>query len=233
MSIIFESSEGRVLADGGVASGRRRLVIELASGDDPMCCYTRYPDELIQAVLAVRPLTWLCDELARDKDPLYVERYLRYAMLGYVDEGQFVGKRLLDFGCGAGASTMVLCRMLPHTEIVGVELVEEDLAVAKARARFYGAESTRFVVSPGPEQLPPGIGLFDFVSFSAVFEHLLPNVRSSWSKCGRFSVRRASSSSTSCRTAGSRSSFTPLGFRSSTTCRGALHYKLPGDSRSE
>ena len=177
MSIVFESSEGRVLADGGVGNGRRRLVIELASGDDSMCCHTRYPDELIQAVLAVRPLTYLCDELARDEDPTYVERYLRYAMLGYVEEGRFAGKRLLDFGCGAGASTMVLCRMLPHTEIVGVELVEENLAVAKARAHFYGAKSTRFVLSPGPEQLPPGIGLFDFISFSAVFEHLLPHER--------------------------------------------------------
>jgi 2-polyprenyl-3-methyl-5-hydroxy-6-metoxy-1,4-benzoquinol methylase len=119
----------------------------------------------------------LRDEIARDEDRNYVERYLRYAMFSYVEEGQFEGKRLLDFGCGAGASTMILYRMLPDTEIVGVELVEGQIAVAKARASFYGAESIRFLVSPGPEELPPDLGMFDFVSFSAVFEHLLPAER--------------------------------------------------------
>jgi 2-polyprenyl-3-methyl-5-hydroxy-6-metoxy-1,4-benzoquinol methylase len=177
MSVAFESSDGRVLATE-LAAGRRRLLIEPWSGDaEPITCETRYPDELIRKVLTVRGLTMLRDELARDEDPTYVERYLRYAMFGYVEEECFADKRLLDFGCGAGASTMILFRMLPDTEIVAVDLFEDQIAVAKARAKFYGAENIRFLVSPGPEQLPPDIGMFDFVSFSAVFEHLLPSER--------------------------------------------------------
>lgn len=177
MAVVFKSSEGRLLATE-LGGGRRRLVIELGSGKaKPIVCETGYPDELIRQVLTIRTLSMLCDELGRDEDRNYVERYLRYAMFGYVKQGQFAGKRLLDFGCGAGSSTMVLHRMLPDTEIVGVDLVEGHIAVAKARARFYGANGIRFLVSPGPEDLPPDIGTFDFVSFSAVFEHLLPRER--------------------------------------------------------
>lgn len=178
MSLALESPDGRVLVTE-LGAGRRRLAVELASGDEAerMICETRYPVELIRQVLTVRGLAWLCDELARDEDRAYVERYLRYGMFGYVEEERFAGKRLLDFGCGAGASTMILCRMLPATEIVGVELLEDHVEVAKARAHFYGAESIRFLVSPDPEHLPPDIGSFDFVSFSAVFEHLLPSER--------------------------------------------------------
>ena len=48
-----------------------------------------------------------------EEDPRYVERAIRNDVLGYVEARAFAGKRVLDFGCGAGASTLVMSRMLP------------------------------------------------------------------------------------------------------------------------
>jgi 2-polyprenyl-3-methyl-5-hydroxy-6-metoxy-1,4-benzoquinol methylase len=138
---------------------------------------TRYPHELIEAILAVKGPAFVCDEIRREEDPKYVALTLRYAMLGYLAPSEFAGKRLLDFGCGCGSSTMILSRMLPDTEIVGVELLDEFLEIARQRAAFYGNDSLDFVVSPSGEELPAGIGTFDFIMLSAVFEHLLPRER--------------------------------------------------------
>lgn len=74
------------------------------------------------------------------------------------------------------SSTMVLGRLLPPCEIAGVELEEraQDCAIA---AEHFGRGSVRFLKSPSGDSLPDNIGLFDYVIFSAVFEHLLPAER--------------------------------------------------------
>jgi 2-polyprenyl-3-methyl-5-hydroxy-6-metoxy-1,4-benzoquinol methylase len=140
-------------------------------------CETRYPLELIDAVLSVKGVEWLCDEILRDEQEAYVAVDLKYGMFTYVPPDHFAGKRLLDFGCGSGASTSILARWLRDTEIVGVDLNEDYLGLAEARARHHGLNSVRFLLSPGPDTLPPQIGMFEFVSFSAVYEHLLPHER--------------------------------------------------------
>jgi SAM-dependent methyltransferase len=66
---------------------------------------------------------------------------------------------------------------LPGCEVLGVELQERLLQVARLRAEHYGLPATRFLRSPSGDALPEGIGSFDFVLFSAVFEHLLPAER--------------------------------------------------------
>lgn len=141
------------------------------------CCTTRYPDDLIAQVLRLRGPAWLCDEIRRDESPTYLPHLLSRSMLPFVDASQFRGKRLLDFGCGAGASTVVLARMFPDTEIVGIDLNEQMLDLARARARFYGFSTIRFLLSPGEQELPTDIGMFDYISFSAVYEHMLPDER--------------------------------------------------------
>ena len=98
-------------------------------------------------------------------------------MLAYLPESAFKGKRVLDFGSGSGASTMVLARMLPGAEIVGVELRDDFVELARHRARFYGFEDVHFFVSPSGDRLPGDLGEFDFIVFSAVYEHLLPAER--------------------------------------------------------
>jgi tRNA1(Val) A37 N6-methylase TrmN6 len=64
----------------------------------------------------------------------YVERAIRHEVLAYVDAEAFRGKRILDFGCGAGASTLVMSRLSPPCEIVGVELAKRLLGLANLRA---------------------------------------------------------------------------------------------------
>ena len=138
---------------------------------------TAYPRELIAAILEVKGPAWLCDELMRDEDPAYVENDFRHDVLGFIDADDFRGRRVLDFGCGCGASTAVVSRLLPGAEITGVELDAPSLEIARMRADYYGLQSTNLLLSPDPESLPHDIGDFDFILFSAVFEHLLPNER--------------------------------------------------------
>lgn len=135
-----------------------------------------YPLELIREIHAAKGL-YVCDEIMREEDPRYVEHYLRHEVLGYVPPAAFRGKRILDFGCGSGASSVVLTRLLPECEIVGVELEERLLRIARLRAEWFGLRRARFLRSPSGDTLPEGLGSFDFVLFSAVFEHLLPSER--------------------------------------------------------
>ncbi|MEQ1646240.1 MAG: class I SAM-dependent methyltransferase, partial [Pyrinomonadaceae bacterium] len=95
----------------------------------------------------------------------------------YFDLEQFSQSRILDFGCGCGASTMWLARQFPQSEIVGVELKDDFLAIAKARSEHYGHTNVSFFQSPGGSELPIEMGQFDIVIMSAVYEHLLPTER--------------------------------------------------------
>ena len=139
---------------------------------------TAYPVELIEHVLRVKGPAYLFDEIMRDEAPHYVQRSFHWDILSYAKQEDFAGRRILDFGSGSGASSMVLTRLFPETEIVGVELESEFVELAKHRARFYGVErSVSFELSPDPNSLPLEIGDFDYIVFSAVFEHLLPSER--------------------------------------------------------
>lgn len=159
--------------------GRRLVTVEPQDGLFVACrsWRTAYPDDLIQLILAVKGPSYLNDEIRRDEDPSYVELSLRNDVFGYVEPARFVGKRLLDFGCGSGASTAIMARTLPDTEITGVELVPELARIAQARIEHYDLLNARVLISPSSQSLPDGIGSFDFVLLSAVWEHLLPPER--------------------------------------------------------
>jgi 2-polyprenyl-3-methyl-5-hydroxy-6-metoxy-1,4-benzoquinol methylase len=135
---------------------------------------TSYPLALVRQVLAAKGLEFLCDEIARDE---YVRENLRWDVLSYAAAHSFTGSRVIDFGCGAGASTVALARMLPGAEIVGLELEASNVAVARARAEHYGLHNVRVALSPSPDALPPDLGAYDHVVMSAVYEHLLPAER--------------------------------------------------------
>jgi len=174
----LEHPQGRVCIQPH-SDGRRLVTTHPAEGVfvSRSTWLTSYPVELIAEILNVKTLGYLCDELARDEDPNYVELFLRYSLLGYLPAESFAGARLLDFGCGSGASTVVLARMLPGTEIVGVELEGELLRLARMRAQLHGLSNLVLAQSPSGERLPPGIGSFQFINLGAVYEHLLPAER--------------------------------------------------------
>jgi 2-polyprenyl-3-methyl-5-hydroxy-6-metoxy-1,4-benzoquinol methylase len=140
-------------------------------------CETPYPPSLIELIFKVKGASYLCDEICRDIDPNYVQRDLEQDLTAYFAKEDFAGKRILDFGCGSGASSMILSRMFPDAEVVGIELEEKLLEIAGARLEFYKYKNIEFHASPSGNELPPNIGEFDFVIMSAVYEHLLPGER--------------------------------------------------------
>lgn len=73
---------------------------------------------------------------------------------------------------------MIMARSLPDSvEIVGVELEETLLHIARARADFYQTTNVSFRLSPAGDRLPEQLGSFDFIVLPAVYEHLLPSER--------------------------------------------------------
>jgi 2-polyprenyl-3-methyl-5-hydroxy-6-metoxy-1,4-benzoquinol methylase len=161
-----------------LGDGRHRLSVLPTSGHSVRrrSWVTSYPLPLVHEIHAVKDLH-VCDEIMREEDPDYVERMLRHAVLGYVAPEEFAGKRVLDFGCGSGASLLVLSRLLAAREIVGVELVARLVEIARRRVELLGRGSLHVLQSPSADSLPADLGEFDFIMFSAVFEHLLPDER--------------------------------------------------------
>jgi len=179
MSITLRHPDAEVHIDES-ADGKRRISVSLLNKSRSIPAEsweTSYPVELIQLILEVKGPIHLCDEIMRDESPSYVQLNLKTDILGYMDESDFVKKTILDFGCGCGASTLVLARLFPETRIIGTDLVEDFIPVARARAQHYGFSDLMFLVSPGGDQLPEEIGGVDFVVLSAVYEHLLPEER--------------------------------------------------------
>lgn len=155
----------------------RSMVTARPHGAASSRCVTAYPLALIEALVEVKGVAWVCDEISRDEDPLSIQRFFENDFLPYVSPADFEGKRILDFGCGSGSSTMVLARMFPHSQIVGLELSADYLTIARARLALYGYPNVEFLLSPSGTSLPAGLGAFDFIVMSAVFEHLLPDER--------------------------------------------------------
>ena len=181
------NSEVRIQCEDGIVS------IRCENGDQPLdvtllpstpnlfvpksSCKTTFSLEMIRYLLDRSGFAWLCDILARFEDPSSVPGVLKRQLFSYFAPDEFIGKRLLDFGCGSGASSLAMAKMLPHTEIIGVELEAERIDTANRIKGFRQAHNVSFQCSPSGNVLPPGIGKFDFVMLSAVYEHLLPQER--------------------------------------------------------
>ena len=179
--VMLEHEAGRAIVDEH-ADGTRQVRVEMKEASafvQSRQCRTSYDIPLIALILDVKGPAWLCDEIMRDEDPGYVQRSLEAGILGYVTRERFDQSRILDFGCGSGASTVALGRMVSAREIVGLDLGADNLRIAQARLDFHGMSHVRLLLSPSPRDLPPNIGRFDFVLLSAVLEHLLPTERRS------------------------------------------------------
>lgn len=137
---------------------------------------TSFEPQLI-AEFARRSFAWLCDSLARHDDAGYVRRYVGGQVLAYLDSSELRNKRLLDFGCGTGASSLCLAAMFPETEIVGIDLDEQAIDLARKVLAHRGLTNVKFLSSCDPASIPRELGEFDFVMLSAVYEHLLPEER--------------------------------------------------------
>lgn len=120
---------------------------------------------------------WTDDLLGRlDPDGTLAAGITRL-LTAYCDMSTLRGKRLLDFGCGVGASSLHLARVLPETEIVGVELKAEQVQLGNRLSAYHHLTNVRFLASPAGDRLPANLGTFDVITLCAVYEHLLPHER--------------------------------------------------------
>lgn len=134
-------------------------------------------DPATMALLSAHAGSRLDDLLSRLNPRGEVARILTTQISAYTDPESLAGKRLLDFGCGVGASSLALARFLPRTEIIGVELNAEQVRLGTLLQTHHGFANLRFLASPSGDRLPAGIGTFDVIMLSAVYEHLLPDER--------------------------------------------------------
>lgn len=171
-------SDSRGFSVEPLEAGRSRLSYRpTESSQKPQEWITAYPQDLIQLILDIRGSASAIDEIRREEDPRYVQACLEVDIAGYVDPHLLIGKRWLDFGCGGGASTMILARMFPESPIIGLDLSDRSLKIAQARCIHYRYRTVEFRRSPSPDRLPEDIGTFDAILLSAVLEHLLPDER--------------------------------------------------------
>lgn len=79
-------------------------------------------------------------------------------------------KRILDIGCGTGAFLRMAARRFPDAELVGVDVAENMIEVAREKAD--GIDQLTFQVAPA-EKLPFEDGEFDLVVSTICFHHWL------------------------------------------------------------
>jgi SAM-dependent methyltransferase len=179
MPEVLEHKDGRSIVTE-LDDGTKSVKVELhdpAMFSPRLECQTSYPIDLIKLILDIKGPAWVCDEITRDEDPDYVALHLEKEMRAYFRFEDFAGKLILDFGCGSGASTMLLARMFPNSQIVGIELEKDLIRIARRRLAHYAFENVRFVESPIGTSVPDELGSFDLIVLSAVYEHLLPDER--------------------------------------------------------
>ena len=138
-------------------------------------CTTTYPVELIEMFLERAGIAAICEVIGRDGDS--ITDSIRDLTSAYFNLDDMAGKRILDFGCGGGASTVILAKLFPEAEVIGVELMEDKLQMGRARAVHHGLKNVQFLASPDGSHLPRDLGTFDFAYLFAVYEHLLPDER--------------------------------------------------------
>ena len=86
---------------------------------------------------------------------------------------------MLDFGCGGGASTVIMAKMYPRTSFIGSRLNDTRIRRAIQIARERALTNVEFLTSPGGHSLPEAVANSpcDVIVMCAVYEHLLPHER--------------------------------------------------------
>ena len=80
------------------------------------------------------------------------------------------GSRVLDVGCGPGASLLRVARLVPSGEVVGVDLSLEMLQLADERARRAGVGNVALFQADAADLAPTFGGSFD-IAYSCLVHH--------------------------------------------------------------
>jgi ubiquinone/menaquinone biosynthesis C-methylase UbiE len=133
-----------------------------------------YSESFLHALAVHRPGLSLVDELLRSEHAAYIHARLRLLFEPFSARS---GWRVLDFGCGAGASSVILCR-LGVGRVVGVDLVNAYAPLYRQRLAEAGFPDRGTFVQAGDSlALPFRAGTFDAVLLNGVLEHLVPEER--------------------------------------------------------
>ena len=117
------------------------------------------------------------DPLQDGPPPGYNWRWCHRSVLAAVHGGIPDGievPRILDAGCGTGVSTDYLCHLNPGAQVLGIDISDGALAMARERLQRSGAEAQ--VASLRQEQRSlldlAGEGPFDYINSVGVLHHL-------------------------------------------------------------
>ncbi|RJQ60595.1 MAG: class I SAM-dependent methyltransferase [Stygiobacter sp.] len=128
-------------------------------------------------LIAKKKGKYLRDEIERGENPNYMLKPLQKMVNLY--EIKFNDKKVLDFGCGAGAFYLNLHNLGAH-DIIGVDVDFELVEIAKNRLSDFQINNDKVVridyVNKN-NRLYFADGEFDIVWAHAVLEHVFPNER--------------------------------------------------------
>jgi len=104
------------------------------------------------------------------------DRRWKRKMIGKIPAGSL---RIMDQACGTGILTFRIVQRFPHAQVVGVDVTDEYLAVAKQKAAARGL-TVEFLLGRAEDLLPGRI--FDCITSSylakyAVLATQIPNIR--------------------------------------------------------
>ncbi|MGL4622998.1 MAG: methyltransferase domain-containing protein [Chroococcidiopsis sp.] len=107
----------------------------------------------------------------------YQTLYLHNLVTAYYIRNQKVieteGKVILDAGCGSGYKSLILAEANPGAKIVGIDLSEESVNLARERLQYHGFENIEFHAL-SIEELPSLNQQFDYINNDEVL-YLLPD----------------------------------------------------------
>lgn len=160
-----------------IGNGRRELIAEPAEpGSSVLSCLTDYPLELIQEIWLHHRTGYVAEEIQREQDENDAPLDVRYSVEAYFPDEFFARPiKILDFGCGGGASAVTLSRLFPNAAIIGMDIYPRNVKIATLRAKHHGADNVQIkLVSHAAEFEETG---FDAVFLNAVYEHMYPAER--------------------------------------------------------
>lgn len=109
-----------------------------------------------------------------DYESLYIHNLVTPYYLRNQQVIETEGKVILDAGCGSGYKALVLAEANPGAKIVGIDISEKSVELARQRLQYHGFDNTEFHVLPIEEL--PSLGLeFDYINNDEVL-YLLPDI---------------------------------------------------------
>lgn len=107
----------------------------------------------------------------------FLSLYIHNLVTPYYLRNQIVidtkGKDILDAGCGTGFTSLILAEANPGANIVGIDISEKSVELAKQRLQYHGFEQAEFYAM-SIEELPKLERKFDYINCDEVL-YLLPD----------------------------------------------------------